>query len=458
MTFPDQAWDSAVQNWQPGGSFLDTLPTPTHGPADGTLIQLPCINQEWVLLLMGCATQLQNPGIWGDALADSIRDQVLSWVTQLLEMLWSGMDVPCCNVQLRLNSSCVLQYSVDGGTTWTDTSGWSTNFHDCVVAQTINPSPPTTGPGGTAQHACNIAGFLATKIIEVMMQKIVTYVGTTTQQVAFGIDVLSTIGFAFPITYAASLAFRDWYDNITGQILSEVSAASTDPTLWSDVTCAIYNGIATDGRVTASNFATVHTNLGAISYTYPWAIAAIYAFWNDIGLANVQAMQNVGALDEVDCSACTGNWCYYTDFTLSNGGWAPVGSYGSFWTSGVGWQSHAFDATHTAVYISFDMTLAHSITEMQVYLSTNQGATSGQPHYVGVSNNPGVSNVCQNNVPFNILGGFHWESATLTCAGRYAIISLITASAGGGFVTVAGVQLRGTGPNPFGSDNCVVGP
>lgn len=453
--FPDQAWDAATRNWQPGGSFLAPLPTPAHGPADGTLIQLPCINQEWVLLLMGCVTQLQNPAIWGDSLADTIRDQVLSWVTQLLELLWSGMDVPCCNVQLRLQD-CVLQSSVDGGSHWTDVSGWAANFCTCASACIVPPVPPFPPGQLVNQHACNIAGFIATKVIELMLDKIVAYVGVSNQQVQFATDVLASIGFAFPITYAASLAFQDWYRNVTGQVLSEVTAVRDDPTFWSEVTCAIYAAIRVRGYVDATNFAAVEANLSAISYTYPWAVVAVATFWNDLGLTNVQAMQNVGALDVVDCTACNVAWCAYFDFTAGQMGWITAAGGCSTYVPGSGW--HAVGCGITGVIecaIQLDMGANYPITKIDVLFATNQGATSGRPHLVAVESTPGTA-VCYTSIPEPIQDPTPaWQSGNVPCTGRYIVVNMDTASAGGGYLTIVAVQVHGTGINPFGADNCI---
>jgi hypothetical protein len=452
--FPDQAWDTALQNWQPTGSFHEVLPTPVHGPADGTLVQLPCINQEWVLLLMGCLTQLQNPVIWG-SISDSIRDQVLSWVTQLQEMMWGGMDVPCCNVQMRLTADCGLQFSVDGGSTWVPVTGWVDNFCTCAVSCIIAPVPPNPGPTLTQQHACNIAGFLANDIIKVAMEKIVSYVGTTNEQVQFATDVLSTISFAFPITYAASLAFRDWYNSVVGQVLAQVEAARDDPVLWADVTCAIYNAIKSVGYVTAGNFAAVATNLGAISYTYAWVPPVLAAWWNDMGLHNIQAAQSVGALDDVDCSGC-GSWCNEWDLTSAAGPWfVPAGEDGHY-SPGVGFVG-ANDGASNECDIVFNFGANLVITQIYMEANSTRNDTHGNGFLMLGTGSawPSGSN-CDQVFGSPNVGAFNETYNNPACSpGGWVWVRASNDVGAGPPIAITKVRLRGRGPNPFaGSDNC----
>jgi hypothetical protein len=451
--FPDQAWDTALKNWQPTGSFHKPLPTPVHGPAGGTLVQLPCINQEWVLLLMGCLSQLQNPLIWG-SIADSIRDQVLSWVTQLQEMMWSGMDVPCCNVQMRLTSECLLQFSVDGGTTWSTVTNWSTNFCTCVQSCIVSPVPPIPPGPSVNQHACNIAGFLATDIIKVAMEKIVAYVGTTTQEVQFATDVLGTIGFAFPITYAASIAFKDWYNSVVGQVLAQVEAARDDATLWSLVTCAIYNAIKNDGHVTAGNFAAVHANLAAMSYTYAWVPSVIAAWWNDLGLTNVQAAQNVGAFDVVDCSGC-GIWCLEYDFSVSAQGWQKfAGTAGAYVPGAPGYWTSQDAGGFQQLNIYLDLSAPVVINEMTAIIEVGGAAAGGTTREFALR-----------NVSHTVLATAAYSSGIISppgvVTGAFANvnaqeINFIYQSTGADNfpMTVRKIQVKGPGPNPFGLDDC----
>lgn len=450
MSFPDQAWDAALENWQPTGSFHESLPTPTFGPAGGTLVSLPCINQEWVMLIMGCLTQMQQPAAWGPV-ADSIRDQLLSWVTQLQEMIWSAVDNPCCNVAMRLTATCELQFSTNGGTSWTTVDGWDSNLGGCVRSNLPVPVPPNPGGVGVNQHACNIAGYLATEIIKVAMAKVVAYVGTTGQQIHFATDILATIGYAFPITYAASIAFQDWYSTVSGEVLSQVTTARDDPALWSLVTCSIYNAIKGTGYVTAANFADVHTNLAAMSYTYAWVPSVIAAWWNDMGLTNIQQAQNVGALDVVDCSGC-GTYCYEIDYRLSNGSATSYTPGVSTWTSGVGWVgSYQAGESPPAEDVGIDQHLtAIQITGVTVHYITNapQGTAVRQIYLYYLGTQVSVSSLDPGAWPTGNTQGVSYSGFV------DEVIVIIRSQATSAQNIIQWLKFTGNGPNPFGSDNC----
>lgn len=305
----EPTWSQPLTDWQPTASFRDTAIPPAAGPTSGTLVQLPCVNEDWLPLILGAIDQLRNPATWLDTLSDAARDAVLGQVDYLRSLIGEALNVPCCSYELRFTSGCVLQFSTDGGTTWNDVTGWDANFANCVSGVIIPPVPPNPGHDTTSQHACNIAGYLATKIIQQTMQNAVTAFNAGNDLVDFAQGVLDLLAYAFPITYYATNAFFAFYRSFNSGNISDFTSASTDATLWGEVTCAIYAAIATDGYITAANYPTVVANICGLSYTHPEVITALCAFVTAIGLQNLQAMQQVGVMDTVDCSGCSGSLC-----------------------------------------------------------------------------------------------------------------------------------------------------
>lgn len=452
----DPAFDMPVRNWSQQGSFIKPVAPPVNGPLDAPLIQLPCINQDWLLLLMGAIDQLRNPSTW-NAGSDAGTDLVLSRVTELQEALWGGMDVPCCNVTLRLSDSCVLQFSTDGGTTWTDVTGWSDNFCSCATACTIAPTPPNPQLALTQQHACNIAGFLSNEIIQKTMSAVVAYVGTANEQLLFAHALLNDIGFAFPITAAFGNAAYAFYQDVVGQLLSQVEAARDDPTLWADVTCAIFQAIKNDGYVTASNFAAVGVNLHAMSYSPSWVPNALGNYWGNLGLNNIQSLQNVGALDDVDCSGCANTWCHEWNFLVSDGGWVNFsGAYTSPWVSGSGWQSfnQTTPTTDHVINIIKSLGMAVTINRWAVYVYDADGYTPI----------PGSSRAIAGSLGGTTQGATTFPNLAYTpytlldySFSNMSVDTLEFAWIGDGHTGVAYVgkiRIYGPGLNPFGADNC----
>jgi hypothetical protein len=446
----DKPWDMPLLNWEPQGSFGAPITPPLLGPTGGTLVCIPPLNQDWIPIILGCLDQLRIPATWA-AVDDADLGQSLDWMQQLKDIVASAG--PCCDVAMRLTAGCVLQFSTDSGATWNDVTGWASNFCTCASACVIPPVPPIINGGSTEQRSCNIAGFLATKIIQEAMVKVVAYVGTTGQRLQFATDVLATIGYAFPITYAASLAFKDWYDSVVGQILSEVEAASTDPTLWSLVTCAIFNAIRTTGYVSAGNFAAVEANLAAMSYTYAWVPPVIAAWWNDMGLQNIQAAQSVGALDDVDCSGC-GQWCTEYDMRISDNGFSIALGGGSY-VPGAGWESAHFAPDNTQlILIEKIWPGAISVNNMKFGVITPQGVAPSDA-------------LIQLRSGSSVVNTWHWDpvaSGTLqvltdTNHGPFTgdrIIAQLESPVGGtATMTIAFVEVLGPGVNPLGTSDCV---
>lgn len=347
----EPTWSQPLTDWQPTPSFRDTAVPPAAGPTSGTLVQLPCINQDWLPLVLGAVDQLRNPATWLDTLSDAARDAVLGQVDYLRSLISEALNVPCCSYQLRFTSSCVLQFSTDSGVTWTDVSGWDANFAACVSGVTIPGVPENPGSNPPATQGCNIAGYLAKEIIQLVVTKAVSDFNASKTLLQFGQDVMDVIGYAFPITFYAFTVFHDLYNAITAGNIADFTSASTDPVLWGDVTCAIYNAIKTTGYITSTNLATVIGNVCAISYSHPDVVTAICNFITNIGLQNLQKMQSVAVVDNVDCSGCVAGWCVHFNFSVAQGGWSSISGLGN-WVGGVGWESAATGGVWEALYLN----------------------------------------------------------------------------------------------------------
>jgi len=335
----DPAWDMPQINWQQQGSFASgQLPTLTD-PDGGSPVCIGPFAREWLPFVLGAMDQLRNPSSWIVA-SDVVMEDTLARVDRLREIFGQAGDCVTCPL-IRLQD-CVLQSSCDGGATWTDVSGWSANFSGCVQSNLPPQVPPNPRGDTHNQHACNLAGYLATKVIQETMVQVHAVVAASGTELTFATDVMSLIGFAFPITYSAVLAFHDFWAAVSGQTLADINTAATDPTLWSDVTCAIYEAIVTVGYVDHTNFAAVATNLGLISYMFAWVAPSLHNYWNELGLANIQSQQAVGALDDVDCSGCTSSWCYWLGVGGDEAGfaaWTAFGACSATYIAGQGWQS-----------------------------------------------------------------------------------------------------------------------
>lgn len=110
-------------------SYTEALPDPGTDLVGATMVcaQLPATAIPYMI---GSLLQLLQPPTW--AITDPTRmAEVLGQVTDLIVAL--GTAGAC---MFRLTASCLLQYSLDGGTTWTDVTDWTTNFPTCVASNT----------------------------------------------------------------------------------------------------------------------------------------------------------------------------------------------------------------------------------------------------------------------------------------------------------------------------------
>jgi hypothetical protein len=302
----DPAWDMPVENWVQQGSFLSPRVPPAVHPNAGTLVCLPPIAREWLPLIQGCLDQLRNPSTWktanDDALAAVLQD------ADLLRSLFGNFGTCPVPTQIRFQN-CVLQSSIDGGVTWTDVTGWSAGFPDCVK-QNIPPAPPASKDGLIQQQACNIAGYLATAIIKQSIQLAITQLQTNNDYLIMANDLMAELAGFFPYTAVFVQAIKDTYTIWSQLQIIVLQAAENDVQLWSNVTCAIYTAIKRDGQVTAANYGTIVANICALTYATQSIITGMCTLVGGIGWSNLQMATQSRALEDADCSGCPDTWAY----------------------------------------------------------------------------------------------------------------------------------------------------
>jgi len=131
-------------------SYREAMPDPGTDLINPTVVcaQIPATAIPYIV---GSLLQLLQPPAW--AITDATRmSEVLGQVTDLIVAL--GTAGAC---MFRLTNTCLLQYSLDGGTTWVDVTDWALNFPLCVrenqarvvMQADIYPPVPEETPDGT---------------------------------------------------------------------------------------------------------------------------------------------------------------------------------------------------------------------------------------------------------------------------------------------------------------------
>jgi hypothetical protein len=316
------------------GSFIEPIPTIAALPSDSPLY---CVkfNQDWQPAIVGALMQLIQPNSF--ATSDPVeRLLMLEASTDLIALFGNATDCPM--IEMRV-SGCELQFSVDSGATWTTVTNWDAALASCFPGS-LNPAPPSNPQGATThQQACNIAGYIANGIIKASLNKAITDINNTKTLFEFGVAITALIpGLDLAIPEFIG-AIGILYLALESGTLSDYTAAVADVTLWSELTCAIYQATKAVGHVDASNYAAVVSAVGSISYVHADVISTIHDYVANLGLVGLQTLQNVGVLSVSDCSACD-VWCVTFDFTVSaTTAWVQYASNAMTWVTGQGWTN-----------------------------------------------------------------------------------------------------------------------
>lgn len=453
----DPAWDMPQLNWQQQGSYEQGSIPPVVEPDAGTQVYLGPVAREWLPWICGALDQLRNPSAWIVA-DDNAMFNTLRRVDTLLGLVCgNGGSQPAA--MLRLNN-CVLQTSTDGGVTWVDVPGWDANFCNCVNECAI-PNPPLLPPGTPPSlRACNIAGYLANDVIkEAISQAINAYNHDLSLLALAGNIAAATFAFDLPWTAAFIYGVYDLYQFFTAGNIADLTTSEADPALWSEVTCAIYSAIKTDGMVTDGNCAAVIANICAITYAHPIAITTICAYVTQLGCGGLRQAQMFGALTSQDCSGCGGTWCYEWDFSggLSGFGWTVVPTEGGTLCA-YGWCGTDVNPGTPSEYCGVDIIHSfppHFVVDAAIFAETN-------------TNQGGAVRDVYGFLSGSLVFTYHIPLGGVTTVGGQAIgvpginqvidkLQVSWRSAGncsGVLTQIKAVKLEGTGPNPFGSDNC----
>lgn len=310
-------WQAFGDAWNQG-SFVSQVPAPDADPGAAPTI---CVQfgAPWLPYVLGALYQLTQPSAW-DPTSAGFAD-VLTQAQDLMA-IFSSAEVCTDMLQFQFTDTCGLQYSVDGGVTWIDVPGWDTFASTCFTGATgatgaTGPTgPPFVGAGGappnpqgvsTDQQACNIAAYLAATIVKGSLQSFVNSKNAALTQVEAMSAIVALLSGFDPVVDLIVAAASIGANYVYAQTTSDYTDALASAPFQSDVQCAIYDAIVTDGYVTSGNFSTILANLAAISYVHSDVVTTVHDYVQGLGLVGLQMMQVSGSLYVGDCSACSRN-------------------------------------------------------------------------------------------------------------------------------------------------------
>lgn len=439
----------AEPGWQPATSFPEPLVPPMVDPDALPTVQV-CVNEQWVPYIIGALLQLVQPVIWDVADVATLQ-LTIERATDLMALFANGDRC----MQLRFDgATCQLQQSVDGGATWVEVPGWQENFDSCVKAHIPAQQPPN--PNGVANHdmACNLAGYIASEILHKVVSESIAAFNASVKEADAATTIMGTFSFAFPITALFVTGFDAFYKFFSAGTIADFQAADGDPSLWSALTCAIYDAITNDGFVTGANLSTVVSNICGLTYAHPDVVAALCAFAGGLGLANWQAMQVVGAINQVDCSGCGLHcfaWPWHTtaSFTLLYGGYLAGQGY-----EALNCPVPTCNAACNLLELSGTLVSPVSIYELDL-LVQHSGPNSQDPTVErAIYLTLGGSTVRTIEIPDGAYGAPTWIRLQFPDTSADGIILEWVEDFSGVGAVLGGLEMRFTGANPFSSSPC----
>lgn len=365
---------------------------------------------------------------------------------------------------IRLTDTCELQESTDGGATWATIDGWDSNALSCFVGPpgvpgTVGPIGPT-GPGvpvplpgqSTTDLACSISGYLASQVIKEAVQFVVDGINGSQSTVEILAGFLAAVFLGPEGVVPVVGGINALYGLVEGGTIADYEAALTDTTLWSDVTCAIYNATSGTGYVNDDNFADVLTNVAAITYAHPAVVSSIVSYLTAGGAIYLEAAQLPGALAVVDCSGCTG-YCQRWDFTATDAPWSIVPGQDGSYVPTAGFEAVS-DTGRLEVDIWYTFTGSPAAIDTVVIECDATTTDTGGFSFVR----------CYTAADFSAHDDFVWapsgtgptvNSVVVSEVAAYAVwIRLNVQPDTANTAVINAVRFEGPGADPFGSTNC----
>lgn len=380
---------------------------------------------------------------------------------------WDEYQASCLPKQLqtRFTDACELQTSSDGGTTWATVPGWDTNLSACFSSWltgaggvTIPTQPINPGNLSADNEACAVASYLANDFIKISLTQAVNSLEGNIGKAGLLLGLAQAIPGVDVVLDLLAFGAVGLYSAISGGTIGNYQSALADPSLWSAMTCAIYNAIKSVGYVDADNYSAVLTAVGGVTYTHSEVVSTIHDYVAGIGLKGIQQVQSAGALDTGDCSACGGAWCYEWDFTVSDGGWAI--SSGDAVYTGAGWQS-VHEAYHnwTVCNILLNFASTPLVDTVEVFFNANMetGSCSDRRTYSGVSPEREHYLMITSDTCASTVGGDINASANVESPTDHIQVTLIAPYSADYLFTISKIRAHGTGTCPFGTPNCTWG-
>lgn len=484
--------------------FFGGVPALATSPAAPPLVCIPC-NADWIPYLIGALEPLRWPDNWKGADGDII--QAMRFVESLMASIASASECETPMItDIRL-VNCVLEVSYDGGGNWITVGnlalcvgqegppgadgqpgadgasvemrvfdGWiqwrqddDPTWQNLVELDTLKGDDGPQGPAGppgipgpageqgpvgppgdcsvciddpgdpeecSDEVACGIAVGLTDHIHEWYEFTLTEwdFVANVAQVMLL---VLGAFGGSLLVTGLTAVV------EFVQQFGTNTIRVENTPQIWEIVRCRLYCLLRGNCSVTADTISAWATAVEPLGDVGPKVIAAQI---RSLALADARRRAYVYAKSPTAvcelCDECEDDeWCYEFDFAADSGGWARVGgtTFG-VWVSGVGWQGNQSGSVF-AIYIERNFAAA-TITSVEMVVNVSGGLTADADWFINVG---GTS---QSGPLAAGINTYTWTGNV--SAGNIKVNPNDTTQN----LTITRITVRGTGDNPFGTDNC----
>jgi len=286
-------------------------------------------------------------------------------------------------------------------------------------------------PRLTSDPACD-AGRSVADAIKGQIQATITAVGnaSTAASIAGLILGLFTFG-VFEIFIGIALTIANGMIDAGSTALT----AALPDSVFDTLACILDCHMDSSGRLNTGELGAVESDvddqIGGLGATI---LNAMLSLAGEGGINNLASL-GTSTGDCSDCG-CEPAWCYEFDFTLSDGGWSAL--YGT-WVASSGWQG-----TTAGSGVSIIVDKAVSSTE---FTHVEMDVVASGTCNISVT----ISGAQANNEVGVATGTYSWDGSI---TGTALELNPSSGAAQGANVTMSRILFRGTGTNPFGSDNC----
>lgn len=340
---------------------------------------------------------------------------------------------------LRYNPDTdTVQYTPDGGTTWTDAPE-SDPRHSMTLRL-----PPLTTSDVKCDSAANMVKWLHDFLDQVIAAG------------ALASEVLLIVNL-----------FLQWLELLTGffsvilsliteaaEIIATIGSSALDAAFSSDqydlLLCIFYCNMDSDGSVSAAQLADIETDVSAqLNTTAALVTNLILGVQGETGLTNAG---RVGS-ETGDCSGCDCGWCFEVDLTVDDFGIVQISGcpFGT-WVSGSGWRSDSTGGFGQSICLHKTFT-ATEITKIE--LTSNFQAVPGG---IGAGNYMDVRHSGSVLHTFTQTPSDCVAIPTMVCEFDDTIDEIVFnpsgAFTGGNQIYETHIKLFGFGTCPFGTPNC----